>query len=121
MHKVKLYEIPLYRGYLAVIVTDNLRKLKKLIPEYTRDDIFASTYLTTINEFRTIATIFNPADSSHLTHGIISHEAYHAASFILDFAGHVSEFNDEPTAYLTEWCTDRITENIPKEFIHPKI
>ena len=121
MHKVKLYEIPLYRGYLAVIVTDNLRKLKKLIPEYTRDDIFASTYLTTINEFRTVATIFNPTDSSHITNGIISHEAYHAASFILDFAGHVSEFNDEPTAYLTEWCADRITENIPSEYIHAKI
>lgn len=121
MHKVKLYEIPLYRGYLAVIVTDNLRKLKKLIPEYTRDDIFASTYLTTINEFRTVATIFNPVDSSHLTHGIISHEAYHAASFILDFAGHVSEFNDEPTAYLVEWCADRIAENIPAEFIHQKV
>ena len=121
MHKVKLYEIPLYRGYLAVIVTDNLRKLKKLIPEYTRDDIFASTYLTTINEFRTVATIFNPTDSSHITNGIISHEAYHAASFILDFAGHVSEFNDESTAYLTEWCADRITENIPAEYIYPKI
>ena len=121
MHKVKLYEIPLYLGYLAVVVTNDLKKLQKLIPEYTRDDIFASTYLTTVKDFRTVAVIFNPVDSSHLTYGIISHEAYHAASFILDFAGHVSEFNDEPTAYLTEWCADRIAENIPKEFIHPKI
>jgi len=32
MHKVKLYEIPLYRGYLAVVVTNDLKKLQKLIP-----------------------------------------------------------------------------------------
>lgn len=121
MFKIKLTQIPLYRGLLAVIITDDVVRLKKSIPEYDRDDIYASTYLVDIKGNRAIAVILNPTSTSNITIGVIAHEAYHAASFILDFAGHGSDFNDEPTAYLTEWCADRITDIFPKEHLHAKV
>ena len=104
-HKKEL-NIPLYCGVFVIIFSNDAEKIKKYIPDYDSNDYAVSWDDGNNNTF--VAFNFDHPRSKN-TYGNISHEATHAVNFILDDRGVKSSFsNDEPIAYLMNWCVDEI-------------
>jgi len=103
-------EIPLYRGKLIVILTDDLERLRQEVPGFEGENIFAHTVYGNRNGWQGCFIILNfKAELQKVTLGTVAHEALHAAMFICDARGiSVTAENDEAAAYLTGWVVDEI-------------
>lgn len=117
---VKEHEIPLYRGKLVVILSNDASKVKKLLPHSNYVNIYAHSITCNWKGSLGYVAIINLNNEYRgMKHGCIAHEAVHLAHFILGDRGHKSDFdNDEAEAYLTEWITDRIYDLIKKKGLY---
>jgi hypothetical protein len=107
---LKEVEIPLYRGMLLIVLTDDINELQKHIPDFGGEDIYAHTLLVNWKEGEGFAIVLNfKNDYRKIYNGTITHEAIHATNFIMQERGFVADFsNDEPAAYLAEFVVDEI-------------
>lgn len=115
LHKSDI-EIPLYRGKLIVILTNDIDKLKEIIPDFRGETIYGHAYCGGYKEssgYFVVLNFNNPIKK--ITHGVITHESIHITSFLAEHVGFVPDFeNDEPITYLAEWVTDEIYKLIKK-------
>lgn len=103
----KVYKVPLYKGRLVIIFSNDTDKLSKIITDYDEEYIFAHCYYGNYKGYDGFITVFNFDDK--ITHSIILHEVIHCTNFILDKRGVISDFaNDEFVTYLAEWICKKI-------------
>jgi hypothetical protein len=117
MLKTKLTDIPIYKGKLLTIITNNKQELLVKFPDIEiKENIYAHARVIYYKGSHTLTTIFNFNANSKITYGIIAHEALHIANMIAEHRGIIPDFqNDEPITYLTEWITNEIHKFIEKE------
>lgn len=105
----KIIKIPIYRGFLIIILSNSKRKINKIVPFEDKipyaHSIF-SNYLKSEGYF-IILNFHNKA--AKITPGILTHESIHIANFIASQRGiELDANNDEPICYLAGWITDQI-------------
>ncbi len=107
---IKSWEIPLYRGYFVVMLTNDTDAIKQYIPMFEDRHIYGHTYLWNYKRRMAIYITLNfNSEFRSITHGTITHEVIHACNFLLNERGVKSDYdNDEPMTYLSEWYTDKI-------------
>ena len=113
---LKSTPVPLYRGSLVVVLTNSTNDLKKYIPPWKDEIIYASAWLYTFKKKQGYFIILN-FDNKYrkIKNGTITHEALHAAHFILNDRGiKASHKHDEALAYLVEWITDQVYKFVKK-------
>ena len=106
----KAIEIPIYRGYLIVVFTNDIDTIKKAYPAFVGKNVYAHTIYINHKDSQGFCVIFNFKNKNRrIYHGVIAHESLHAANMIAEERGILlSTDNDEPMAYLTEFITDEI-------------
>ena len=110
-------EIPLYRGYLLIIISNASDKVRKYIPDFEDEQPFAHTCFTPYRGNEGFAIVLN-FEHSHgiVRNGTIAHEAVHAADMIAYCRGIEPDFeNDEPMAYLIEWICNEVHRFVNKK------
>lgn len=107
---LKEQKIPLYRGKLVMILTNSKKKLRKHVPEYKGETLYAHAIYTDWNGVQGFAIVLNFNNKFRkIHHGTIAHEVIHITNFISDMRDiRLDLVNDEPIAYLAEWITDQI-------------
>lgn len=113
---IKHIEIPLYRGYFIIIVTNSSDRVKKHIPIFPYDEVYAHSFSGNYRGRQGFMMVLNFKNGFRkIKHGVITHEAIHIAHFIADNRGIQANFNnDEPITYLAEWITDETYKFINK-------
>lgn len=113
---LKELEVPLYRGKLVIILTNDKAELQKYIPDFMDEEPYAHTWLVNWKGKQGFVIILNFNNSRRkIHHGTIAHEAIHATHFIAQERGIKADFlNDEPIAYLAEFITDHVYELMEK-------
>ncbi len=115
---IKKTDIPLYRGKLVIIITNDDDKLKKYLPDF-KGIIYAHSWNTNVDSYTgvtgyTVVLNFN-SPFRDVTLGTIVHEAFHIVNFIAADRGIKSDFeNDEALSYLIEWVVEEIYSFIKK-------
>jgi hypothetical protein len=114
--KIKASEVPLYRGKLVIMIAESANSIKKYIPDWSDMEIYASTYYAPYKKKQGYYIILNfKSPYRKIQHGTITHEAVHAAHFIMKHKGMMGDFvNDESEAYLVEWIVDEVYKFIKK-------
>ncbi|MDO6737078.1 hypothetical protein [Wenyingzhuangia sp. 2_MG-2023] len=115
---IKRRKVPLYGGYLAIVLTNDLHLLKtKVDPNFSRDYVYAHAIHLNYKSRETFCIVLNiDSDQKNISPGVVSHEALHITSFIADTRGFVADFNnDEPLAYLQGWVTDQVHKFIKEK------
>jgi len=113
----KEIEIPLYVGYLVVVITNCDKKIEEIIPDFHEGRDRGFPYAHALEDcWKKDQTgffgVFNFENRfKKLFHGTIAHEAVHLATYILSKIGsYYDPENPEPFTYLVDWITDRIYE-----------
>ena len=114
--EVRAKEIPLYRGYLVIILSNSRKKIRKLIPEFDESYVYAHSYFSNYRNRQGFFMILDPfAKYRAIKYGVIAHEGVHLANMILSRRGLEPSFvNDEAVAYLAEWIVDLAHQTIKK-------
>ena len=114
--KIKSAKVPLYRGYLVIIITNSVKKLKQYIPKFEDNGIYAHSYFHNFKNRQGFFVILNFNNELRKIHyGTITHESIHTAHFILQSRGLKESYeNDEAETYLAEWITDKVYGFIKK-------
>ena len=102
-----LIQVPIYRVKFEMVLTNDF----KYVREYLEDDafVYATTYDRMIDGVKHIIIALNLGHTSNITHGVIAHEAVHAAIYTLDCIGEpINANNQESCAYLQEWFVDQV-------------
>lgn len=112
----KEIEIPLYRGILIIILTNDKEKILKYLPDFKEERVYAHCWLKEWHNKQGYVIVLNfDNDFRKINNGTISHEALHACHFIADYVGIRPDFdNDEVLAYLIDWITDEIYKMLKK-------
>lgn len=118
---LKTIDIPIYYFKLKILVSDDPIEVRKVIKNFRRGNVFAHTAYN--EESSTVCIVINPKYKHDVvTHGVIAHEAVHAAGFVLKDRGIQADFdNDEPHTYLTEWICNQIYKFLDKNKLMRKI
>lgn len=104
----KIINIPIYRGKLVLIFSNDLDKVKK-IPYFEGSENYAKCIRSYLGTWEAVYIIINFNAKTPITHGVLTHETIHAANFILEGRGILSDYNnDEPLCYLAEWINNEI-------------
>lgn len=113
---LKELEVPLYRGKLVIILTNDKEKLQKYIPDFEDKEPYAHTWLINWKGKQGFVIVLNFDNSYRKIHnGTITHEAIHATHFIAQERGLEADFqNDEPITYLAEFITDEVYKLMKK-------
>ena len=108
----KAVDIPLYRGKLVIILSNNMEQVKSTVECFDKDELFAHSCLRNYKGIQGFFIILNFDNSfAYMTYGIITHEIVHTTGEIADARGIVPDFdNDEPLAYLAEWIAEIVYE-----------
>lgn len=114
---IKQHKIPLYNGYLIILLTNDLTKTYKQVPHFNSETLYAHAYFDKYKSHKGHYIILNfHTNYGTITHGAIAHEAHHIANFIAENRGINADFdNDEPTAYLIDWITTQTYKFIKKQ------
>ena len=116
MQVLKSFNIPLYRGKLVVMLTDDKQFIKQYIPDFDNNSIYAHTINAPFKGKDGYYIILNPKNRCRKIYaGTIAHEALHVTSFLFDNRGLKLDMNnDEAQAYLLEWIVDIVFDVINK-------
>lgn len=108
-HK-KVIDIPIYEGKFVIILSNDPNGIKKILPSYDRENIYAHTWYTKYKKHQGYFVVLNFDNKyNKITHGTIAHEAQHCVNILADIRGFIPDFeNDEPTTYLLGWFVDEI-------------
>lgn len=106
---IKVVNIPIYKGNLVMILSNDKDKISKLDKGWTKEDIYAHAIHGEYKNFEAFYIVLDIKNSSKITNGVIAHEAFHVAEFIAESRGFIPDFeNNESVAYILEWVTDQI-------------
>lgn len=122
-HK-KIIEVPLYKGKLVIVITNDSDKLNKIVSDHDVDsEIYAHSFYGGLNGHQAFVMALNFNHSfSKITHGTITHEAIHIAHYIADYRGFIADFeNDEPITYLAGWIANEVYKFIDKHNFKPSL
>jgi hypothetical protein len=106
--KIKYFNIPIYHGYLVVILSDDVNEVLKSVPLQAEE-----FYAHAVNyQFKGKEGYFVILNLNHsIPPSVIAHEAVHIGSMLFGNRGVVADFsNDEPFAYFVQWVVDRVME-----------
>jgi len=109
--------IPIYDINLQIVITNDIDKFSKIIPENNKEDIYATTWGHNYKNKSFITVVLN-FDNKYMkvTHGVIAHESNHVVSMICDRLGiSIDPNNDEATSYLLDYIVDKIHKFINKK------
>lgn len=114
IHKVKRYDIPIYFGYLYVVLSDNFQesaeKLHLPVGETPLKCFGACTWGKHNKKNVTEYFLFFPPDPSHMS---IAHESLHVVNWIFNDRNiKLDVVYDEPQAYLLGWVVTKVYESI---------
>jgi hypothetical protein len=113
--KVVKVNIPIYFGYLRIVIAKDFTKAAKKIKYKTDLDLSlygAFVYADHNNKGITVYTVFFRPNASHSG---IAHEAVHLVNHIFrDRHMLLDTENDEPQAYLTGWINNEIYKALKK-------
>lgn len=103
MIKKKRIRIPIYKGFITLVKSDNFQEVKDtMLPLWNNKDFFAHTFVQASSNDNSVYVVFNT--TSNITDAVIAHEYVHVASIVLGDRGVVADLdNDEPVAYFVEW------------------
>ena len=103
-------KIPIYRGMLVIIISDDITELKKLDPDFPYEDIYAHATHRDWNDNEGYIVILNPNNTRRgLTYGVVAHEALHLVHYLFDNREMPYTIeNDEHACYILEWIVDEI-------------
>lgn len=113
--KIIKIDIPIYSGYLRIIVcNDFVKAAKKLSIDDEGYDLsmFGAFVCTTYDKYKN--PYYNVFMNADIESGLIAHEVVHLVSQIFE-SKHISlnlQNDDEPFAYLTGWVTNEIYKAI---------
>lgn len=116
LHK-RVISIPLYGGKLVVILTNSTEQLQKYIPSCHDESPYAHAYYINWKGHQGFTVVLNfDRENVKITHGAITHEAFHIMRFIARERGFDADFDkdEEPCAYLIDWVTDEIYKTMKK-------
>jgi len=102
--RVKRFNIPIYTGYLTVILCDDLNDVGR---RYNLPDLrdYGAITFKEKGKYRSYVVAFDR--DYHV--GLICHEVIHVKNYIYSDAGiELDRFNDEPEAYLVGWLSDKV-------------
>jgi len=107
--RTKRITIPIYFGYLQLVIAKDFTKAAKAVKYKTDLDLSlygAFVYADHNKKGIAVYTAFFKPDASHSS---IAHEVVHLVNHVfLDRGMKLDRLNDEPQAYLTGWFTDQI-------------
>lgn len=107
-------EIPIYYGYLVIIVSDNYNEVAKKYGIKENVDLFGA-FVWTMRNKRGIADFLVCVDEKVSNH-LIAHEVVHLVNAIfLEKGIELDRHNDEPQAYLTGWLFREIEKFVDKK------
>lgn len=112
-HYIKGREIPIYKGKLYVVVSNDYEKVEKLIPgfdKWSNGELYAHSFLVTYKGEECIFIILNfDHEYEKMTYGVIVHELRHAADLVAQRRGlNTTPQNTESNAYLMEWMANTV-------------
>ena len=116
--KVFKIDIPIYYGYLRIIICEDFVKAaKKLNIDDEGDDlsIFGAFVCTSYDEYKN--PHYNVFMESDIEVDLIAHEVVHLVAQIFE-SRHISlnlQNDDEPFAYMTGWVTKEIYKALKKK------
>ncbi len=113
---IKTLDIPIYRGKLVYIISNDVERLKINIPKFSDNEIYAHTYFREYCGKQGFYIILNFSSKyRNILHGTIAHECLHATNFILRDRGlELSVEGDEAQAYLLDYIVDKLYEFVKK-------
>ncbi len=117
---VRSINIPIYKGRLIIILTNDSKMLNSHVPEFenVKEEVYAHTFYTSWDESQAFVIALNFKHKVKITHGIIWHEVLHVVNYIANYVGIEHDVNnDEPMAYLGTWITDEVYKFINKQNI----
>lgn len=110
--------IPIYGGKLVIIFTSDAIAVKKIIPSFEDEEVFAHAVYENWKGYEGYIMVLNFEHNKAITHGVIWHEIFHTVNFIAQTRGiDLDVENDEPLAYLGMWITDEVYKFINKQNI----
>lgn len=106
-------KVPLYVGYLDIIIGDDKKEYNKIYKgKFGKHNVFAHAISTDskLDDYRHYVVVLNPnCETTNITYGIIAHEALHITGFIMNKVGLLYHpDNDEAFTYMLEWVVDEI-------------
>lgn len=111
-----VYHIPLYRGYFSVILTDDRARLLERVPSFDDEncELYAHAMLNDLKGTQCYSVAFNLwHESEEVSHGVICHEATHAANMLCFERGVTASFeNDEAHAYICAYFCDCVYRSL---------
>lgn len=113
MYKTKKISIPIYDGWLIVILSDDI-ELCQSKHQYFEDDveIYGHSIADHTEKNRRYFVFVNPNHELWKTRGqgVIAHEALHIVHFLFqDVGAELKHDNPEPQCYLVEWIARQIS------------
>ena len=103
-HITKHQKIPIYKGDFYLIHSDSWDYVQETTKRKHDHDIYG---FATCGPFGYALVLNTYLERIPLKYGIITHEAFHIASMILENSGYSHDpNNEEPFAYLAEWIAD---------------
>lgn len=107
---IKEKAIPIYRGKLVIILTNDKKKLLKEVSSFPDVELYAHALLAKRKTNGGYIVVLNFDNANRkIYNGTIAHEAYHIVNYIAKTNGIDLDIdNDEALSYLIEWVTDEI-------------
>ena len=119
---IKEVSVPMYYGTFVVVLTNSVELLKKKLPLWSDDYVFAHTVLGDWKGWRGHIVVLNFDHEVKLSYGTIAHEALHATLDICDSVNIVVDFkNQEPVTYLNGWVMDQVMSFCTEKGFHPVV
>jgi|LSQX01.1.fsa_nt_gb hypothetical protein len=122
---IKGREIPIYKGKLYVVVSNDHDKVEQLIPDFSKwsdGELYAHAFLM---QYKGCESVFIVLNFDHpferMTYGTIVHETRHAADLLANGRGlNTATDNTESNAYIQGWIADTVfMELVRWGFVQP--
>jgi len=112
-HYIKGKDIPIYKGKLYIVVSNDYEKVEKLIPgfdKWSNGELYAHSFLVNHKGVESIFIVLNfDHKCDKMTYGVIVHELRHAADLVAQSRGlNTTPQNTESNAYLMEWMANTV-------------
>lgn len=112
--RIKKIEIPIYYGYLVIIVADDFKEVTKKYKIKENVDSFGAFVCTNTNDRG--HEQFLVCMAQNIPNELIAHEVVHLVNAIFARCNiELDRHNDEPQAYLTGWLFNEIEKFLNKK------
>lgn len=114
--KVITVDIPIYHGYLRIVITkDFIKAAKKLKIDDEGNDLSTFGSFVCTSKDNIGHSQYNIFLNKDIDHDLLAHEVVHLVNAIcVERKIKLDPFNDEPQAYLTGWITGEIYKVLNK-------